>query len=852
MSASFVGMTLSVTLLNPPNAVVNGRVAGVVAGQTLVLEDGTSPSYDASAVSLNHLAAWVPTTNERLGQFNVPSNQIADLKVIQGRPPQAPPPVPAPIVPLQVAAASPSATKHASFADPAIVGYSRAPRSAARATVQQDSASMPIKSVLSAASAKLPTGTSPFVGNAPQTGTEAQDANKTSRYTEHIGKRRQSQETVRAANENTSATSSILPGNSRWPQPVRDYVSRALTEELPADVSLEAVARKLKAMVGEAAEQNTLESTDWANLPPPQEQLRWTTSKADAEPQSGKKTRRGKKGPAASAVPLRPVAPKQTISPDVSRNGNDMNSTVKSKKGWRSTPLLQEQLPSPVNGSEPAKKKRNRRSQAQLSEMQNGWATEDATDIQGLDDFDFEANLSKFDKRTVFDQIRNEDTTADEERLVSHNRLPKARPGTYGGKNLHPTENVLSPKLGAKHGSSGLESASDADTELNFGSGRNSRESMSRASTKRPPRRSDSGMLDDGHHVMTASFTSNNFNRSMSSIRNAAMHGSPGAASSPNPLRARSPGSVISTTQSMEHLRLGPRQSNPHFRLRTNQQMCLSFPPDRLGQIEADVTSSFRISEDAITENAARGVAQTILSVASKPGANRRNSKPNAPNLSISGGRPVVVILAGNHTTGARAIAAARHLYGRGLKILVCVPEYASPSVWHPQLARQLQSLQACGRKAARIEGWTSTSAYIKRLEGPPVVIVDALLDGVRYEDVHDRTRQAEVREMIEWANRSRAGVVSIGCPSGFHASDGSTTVLEGEPLAVQPEKVIALGAPLQGLLEAVRYGDGSQWAISVADIGINMAFRSSETVQFGSEWLVGLKFSPGEDGDGA
>ncbi|KAJ9618883.1 enhancer of mRNA decapping [Taxawa tesnikishii (nom. ined.)] len=792
MSASFVGMTLSVTLLNPPNAVVNGRVAGVVAGQTLVLED-----------------AWVPTTNERLGQFNVPSNQIADLKVIQGRPPQAPPPVPAPIVPLQVAAASPSATKHASFADPAIVGYSRAPRSAARATVQQDSASMPIKSVLSAASAKLPTGTSPFVGNAPQTGTEAQDANKTSRYTEHIGKRRQSQETVRAANENTSATSSILPGNSRWPQPVRDYVSRALTEELPADVSLEAVARKLKAMVGEAAEQNTLESTDWANLPPPQEQLRWTTSKADAEPQSGKKTRRGKKGPAASAVPLRPVAPKQTISPDVSRNGNDMNSTVKSKKGWRSTPLLQEQLPSPVNGSEPAKKKRNRRSQAQLSEMQNGWATEDATDIQGLDDFDFEANLSKFDKRTVFDQIRNEDTTADEERLVSHNRLPKARPGTYGGKNLHPTENVLSPKLGAKHGSSGLESASDADTELNFGSGRNSRESMSRASTKRPPRRSDSGMLDDGHHVMTASFTSNNFNRSMSSIRNAAMHGSPGAASSLTLFVHGHP-------------------------------------------IEADVTSSFRISEDAITENAARGVAQTILSVASKPGANRRNSKPNAPNLSISGGRPVVVILAGNHTTGARAIAAARHLYGRGLKILVCVPEYASPSVWHPQLARQLQSLQACGRKAARIEGWTSTSAYIKRLEGPPVVIVDALLDGVRYEDVHDRTRQAEVREMIEWANRSRAGVVSIGCPSGFHASDGSTTVLEGEPLAVQPEKVIALGAPLQGLLEAVRYGDGSQWAISVADIGINMAFRSSETVQFGSEWLVGLKFSPGEDGDGA
>lgn len=73
---------------------------------------------------------------------------------------------------------------------------------------------------------------------------------------------------------------------------------------------------------------------------------------------------------------------------------------------------------------------------------QNGWATEEATDIQDMGDFDFESNLSKFDKRGVFEQIRQEDTTADEERLHTFNR--KSRPGTAGGKNLHYTENVLS------------------------------------------------------------------------------------------------------------------------------------------------------------------------------------------------------------------------------------------------------------------------------------------------------------------------------------------------------------------------------------------------------------------------
>ena len=88
----------------------------------------------------------------------------------------------------------------------------------------------------------------------------------------------------------------------------------------------------------------------------------------------------------------------------------------------------------------------NRKTKRQQAlEATNGWATEDATDIQDMPEFDFQSNLSKFDKRTVFNQIRNEDTTADEDRLVSFNRL--ARPGTHGGKNLHPTENVLDRKL---------------------------------------------------------------------------------------------------------------------------------------------------------------------------------------------------------------------------------------------------------------------------------------------------------------------------------------------------------------------------------------------------------------------
>jgi enhancer of mRNA-decapping protein 3 len=107
-------------------------------------------------------------------------------------------------------------------------------------------------------------------------------------------------------------------------------------------------------------------------------------------------------------------------------------------KGWRQTPLLE---PNPSFQPFSTLKKNNGRRNGRMEE--NGWATEDATDVQDMGDFDFMGGLAKFDKHTIFNQIQAEDSVADEDRLVAHNRLPKAKPGTAGGKNLHHTENVL-------------------------------------------------------------------------------------------------------------------------------------------------------------------------------------------------------------------------------------------------------------------------------------------------------------------------------------------------------------------------------------------------------------------------
>ena len=164
-------------------------------------------------------------------------------------------------------------------------------------------------------------------------------------------------------------------------------------------------------------------------------------------------------------------------------------------KGWRQTPILQDQPtfspgPPESRGETPAvgPSKRKTRKQRQMAQAKNGWATEDATDVLELPEFDFEGNLSKFDKRSVFDQIRNEDTTADEDRLVSINRLP--RPGTFGGQKLHPSENVLEKTRRS-------ETSSSSDDDITMGSGRTSRRAMSRASVKRRAFGSTSAIPDD-------------------------------------------------------------------------------------------------------------------------------------------------------------------------------------------------------------------------------------------------------------------------------------------------------------------------------------------------------------------
>ncbi|PNS17653.1 hypothetical protein CAC42_3048 [Sphaceloma murrayae] len=505
---------------------------------------------------------------------------------------------------------------------------------------------------------------------------------------------------------------------------------------------------------------------------------------------------------------------------------------TKKGKGWRQTPLLEETVDVPPETpqqipSKPRKPARNKKSRRlDHQPVQNGWATEDATDVQDMGDFDFEANLSKFDKQAVFNQIRIEDTTADEDRLVSHNRL--ARPGTYGGKNLHPTENVLSPPT--RPADDKVESPSEA-SDLDFTSGRNSRQSLRSRQTKQSNSVSGAAGLEErslsralrsvpshARPLSSSVMSSNSLNRSTSSIR----------------------------VQNQAH----SSPSQHHFKILESSHHCPLVEPGRLRRIEQDYARRPGLSNETLIELTGRAIAEDICNNITKisiNGPSRRNSKSSAIGGQTNRDpKPVIVILAGNHPKGARAVAAARHLYGRGYKLLLSLSDFADPPSWHPVFNIQVSLLQSLGRKAfARLDSWPGISAQIKKLSSPPALIVDALLDGVKYAAIEDVQVAFESRDVVDWMNRSRARVVSLECPSGYDSLTGETTSLEGEPLAVKPDRVLALGGMVSGVGEAMKEGD--LWSVTVLDVGLSSTMRSEETIRFEGGWSVDVQVGDAE-----
>ncbi|KAK0722588.1 YjeF-related protein N-terminus-domain-containing protein [Lasiosphaeria miniovina] len=600
-----------------------------------------------------------------------------------------------------------------------------------------------------------------------------------------------------------------------------------------------------------------VESAD--ELPVPEVALEYGQTAVQKKKRRQRKTGNSKNAP--EEVEASPQAPK----------------TANRGKGWRQTPILQS-----TSSFQPFDSlKRNSARGRPVND--NGWASEDVTDVQEAGDFDFGGSLAKFDKQQIFEQMRKDDEVDEADRLVSHNRYPRPRLGTGGGKNLHYSENVLDTPVAT------LKSKEKPTKE---------------ATNDFWNSEADDGVLNGGERLSGRDMGSRQGSRrgesKVSVTRRSQSRKASGAATGPGPSRVNSgvshyrtqslkgsrPSSRLSTTVVATDKRFiqlsTPATAQGLYMLPSNRRV---EPVSALQMLNLEniAHNEIGLTEEMMTENAGRGIAQVTLTALADPAIKVRHAGTVDPS---SGNPPpqTVVVLAGNNKSGSRAVAAARHLRNKGINVLVCVVGLERGE--RDLLEDVRQQVRLYKNLGGRIFSKSDFFEHLRKISipmltidtprtslsslanpAPVMLIIDALLGlAISFEELRNGD-QATVYELIEWANRNEAFVLAVDIPTGIDPSSGTVSVIDGNRLYVKPRYVVAVGAPKRGLVEAmmaaenddsetVLAGDAtlpddavSDWKPFLVDIGLGPAvWKKAGTklrrgIDFDDKWVLEMRY---------
>jgi enhancer of mRNA-decapping protein 3 len=415
-------------------------------------------------------------------------------------------------------------------------------------------------------------------------------------------------------------------------------------------------------------------------------------------------------------------------------------------KGWRETPILKEKDPE-ESTQRTGNGKQKQRKKKVFKDEQAGWATEDATDVQAMGDFDFAGSLAKFDKKQVFDQLRKEDSIPHENRLVGHNKIARPRPGTFGGTKLHPTEMVLDgpARTGSAAGRRGSHRtpipAATSDTDARTTA------HLHRRGTVDPipkPSRTSTGVSQRG-----ISRKSTTIATSVASLDTAPYF---------------TPSSSSPKLQSNNY----SKTQDVHFLYQEHSVACPIVTPGGMTALEKISNSIFHSNAELSNENAGRTLAEIIISELHLPKNARLVAKDSL----------TAILFVGNHRSGARALVAARHLRSRGITCVCCVLGLDRPGhTLDPEVEKQLSMI---GTPDTVVANWREVQKYLAHKEesGQDAELwVDALLaTGHGYDTLVPDEQQA-IREIVYWINRrfSSSGrlVLSVDVPCGINPSSG-------------------------------------------------------------------------------
>lgn len=254
------------------------------------------------------------------------------------------------------------------------------------------------------------------------------------------------------------------------------------------------------------------------------------------------------------------------------------------------------------------------------------------------------------------------------------------------------------------------------------------------------------------------------------------------------------------------------------------------------------------LSEDMMTENAGRGIAEATLSALNTGGRGlTQGTKASVP---------TIIVFAGNSKSGLRALAAARHVRNHGVNVTVCVLGIERETELLVGLRRQIKVFRGFGGK---ILSKSEFFEFTKGVGSPIDLIIDGLLGlTISFEELR-LGDQTSAYELIQWANRNTAAVLAIDIPTGIDPTTGKVSIIEGEQVYLNAKYVVAMAAPKKGLLEAMVLGRGTvnedgvgkgrDWQLFVCDIGLGAAvWKKAGTkvrrgIEFEGSWVLGMRF---------
>ncbi|GME68890.1 unnamed protein product [[Candida] boidinii] len=461
------------------------------------------------------------------------------------------------------------------------------------------------------------------------------------------------------------------------------------------------------------------------------------------------------------------------------------------------------------------------------------WDTDNISKIKSSQEFDFASNLQKFDKLSVFKELSENDKIDPSHRLVSHNKLPQKtkydndemiinkKKDTWDDITTNSTTNITTPTNGksVNNSNNGIQFTAAPGSAISTANAtRNTTPDLLDILQKRLPFKSSASPypldvstrgddVDDGHdHHDDHDDDDDDDDDDEDEFSDAYEPNNHKAIPPPVPPVVRRNTSI--TLSSL---------NTYSFKSLNENEIIPTCSPIQLLEIENTSIKTFGSSELIFSENAGRNISELIINIFGGNSSNRiSNSNHNSP--------PLMLILAGNNRSGARAIATGRHLFNHGIRVITFLlysKDYSDDDL-SPIVTQQLTSFESIGGKVCNT--MKELKELLSKIDSP----LEFILDGLQSFDnnLSDLIGQelSLAISLVNWCNSSNVNMMSIDLPSGLDPGSGQSNDTGPSAIPYLYSKwIVSLGLPISALTNSYKMGVVSKndWIHYLIDISI-------------------------------